>query len=149
MKSIFFFAILLTVLALAPGVAHVLELPNKLSMSAEDYLTVQSVYRGWWTLGILLFASLTANAALAATVRDEATPFMLAIGATFAVVGALVIFFVWTYPVNQATENWTRLPLQWRSMRNLWEFSHAASAAVMLIALCCSILAVVMSRRPR
>jgi hypothetical protein len=61
--------------------------------------------------------------------------------------GGEAVFFVWTYPVNQATANWTRLPLQWGNLRSQWEFSHAASAAVMSLALCCSVLSVVMSRR--
>jgi hypothetical protein len=147
MKAVSFLAIVLTALALAPGAAHVLELPNKLGMSGEAYLVVQSVYRGWWSLGLLLIAALAANATLAVTVRNRSTPFMLALAATFAIVAALAIFFVWTYPVNQVTTNWTRLPLQWRALRSQWEFSHAASAAVMLLALCCNVLSVVMSRR--
>jgi hypothetical protein len=148
MKVVSFLAIVLTALALAPGAAHVLELPNKLGMSGGEYLVVQGVYRGWWSLGLLLLAALAANATLATVTRDQATPFMLALGATFAIVAALTIFFVWTYPVNQATENWSRLPFQWRGLRSQWELSHAASAAVMLLALCCSVLSVVMSRRP-
>jgi hypothetical protein len=147
MKAISFLAIILTALALAPGAAHVLELPNKLGMSGEEYLVVQSVYRGWWSLGLLLIAALAANATLATTVRARVTPFMLALGATFFIVAALAIFFVWTYPVNQVTENWTRLTFDWRDLRSQWEFSHAAGASVMLLALCCSTLAVVMSRR--
>ena len=84
-------------------------------------------------------AALAANATLAVTVRSDNTSFMLALGATFAVIAGLAIFFVWTYPINQATEP-THLTLQWREMRNQWEFSHAASACVMLLALVCSTL---------
>jgi hypothetical protein len=147
MKVVSFLAIVLTALAFAPGAAHVLELPNKLGMSGEQYLVVQGVYRGWWSLGLLLIAALAANATLAVTVRSQTTPFMLALSATFAIIAALTIFFVWTYPVNQVTANWTQLTFEWRSLRSQWEFSHAASAAVMLLALCCSTLAVVMWRR--
>jgi hypothetical protein len=147
MKGVSFLAVVLTALALVPGGAHVLELLNKLGMSGEQYLIVQSVYRGWWTLGLLLIAALAANATLAAFVRDQPTSFILALGATFSVVAALAIFFVWTYPVNQATANWSQLPFNWRELRSQWEFSHVASAAVMLLALCCSVLSVVRLQR--
>src|SRR5512145_1452610 len=46
-----FVALLFTALALAPGLAHLLELPNKMTLSREEYLTVQQIYRGWAWLG--------------------------------------------------------------------------------------------------
>jgi hypothetical protein len=143
MKPISFLAVLLTALALIPGGAHVLELPNKLGLSGADYLVVQASYRGWWMLGFLFVAAFVANASLAIAARDNSTPFLFAVGALFAVAAALAIFFVWTYPVNRVTENWTRLPSEWRAMRNQWEYSHAAAAAVMVLALSCSILAAI------
>jgi hypothetical protein len=49
-----FLSILFVALTMAPSVAHLLELPNKLSLPADDYLTVQQIYRGWatsnWTI---------------------------------------------------------------------------------------------------
>jgi hypothetical protein len=91
-----FIALLFTALALAPAMAHLLELPNKISLPREDYLTVQQIYRGWALLG-------------------------------FVVVGALL--------ANQATNNWTVLPENWLQLRSQWEYSHAASAVLNLIAL--------------
>lgn len=146
MKTTSFLAVLLTALALVPGAAHALELPNKLSLSGADYLTVQAVYSGWWMLGLLFLAAFAANGVLAASTRNETTPFLFALGASFAVAAALVVFFVWTYPINQATHNWTRLPSEWRAMRAQWEYSHVAAAGVMLLALCCSVLSVVTLR---
>jgi hypothetical protein len=146
MKAAALIAIVLTALALIPGGAHAFELANKLDLTAEQYLVVQGLYRGWWMAGLLLFGALAANATLALAVRNQSVPFILALGATFAVVGAVTVFFVWTYPVNQATDNWTELPLQWRNLRNQWEFSHVAGAAVMLLALVCTVLSVVTYR---
>lgn len=149
MKASSFLAVLLTALALVPGAAHLLELPHKLAMSGHDYLIVQAIYRGWWMLGFVLVAAFLANLIMALRSRDQTTPFLLALGATFAVAAALVIFFVWTYPVNVATANWTRLPEEWRAMRTQWEFSHAAGAGIMLLALCCSLLAALKWRAPQ
>ena len=52
--------------------------------------------------------------------------------------GTLAIFFAWTYPANQATNNWTTVAADWESLRSQWEFSHAANAVLTFIALCCA-----------
>ena len=43
-KTLFFLAIMLTAIAMGAGLAHLFELPNKISISAADYLTVQRNY---------------------------------------------------------------------------------------------------------
>lgn len=40
-----FLGLLFTALAFAPAAAHLLELPNKIGLSRDDYLTVQQIYR--------------------------------------------------------------------------------------------------------
>jgi hypothetical protein len=52
LNTLQFLAILLTAVSMAPGWAHLLELPNKLGLSKDEYLTVQQIYRGWAYLGI-------------------------------------------------------------------------------------------------
>jgi hypothetical protein len=42
-----FAAIILTALALVPGGAHLLALPNKIGLTQADYFIVQGIYRGW------------------------------------------------------------------------------------------------------
>lgn len=49
-----FWSLLFAALALAPALAHLLELPNKIGLSRDDYLAVQQIYRGWALLGLLL-----------------------------------------------------------------------------------------------
>ena len=44
------------------------------------------------------------------------------------IVANLAIFFVWTFPANQATNNWTVVPKNWNKLRIQWEYSHAAHA---------------------
>lgn len=41
LKTIRFLSLLFTALGLGPGMAHLLELPNKINLPAEEYLTVQ------------------------------------------------------------------------------------------------------------
>jgi hypothetical protein len=52
-KSLRFVSLLFTALALGAAMAHLLELPKKIKLSAEDYLIVQQIYRGWALLGIV------------------------------------------------------------------------------------------------
>jgi hypothetical protein len=46
LKSLRFMSLFFTALALAPALAHALELPDKINLSGEDYLAVQQIYRG-------------------------------------------------------------------------------------------------------
>jgi hypothetical protein len=47
------------------GPTHAFELPNKITMSREDYFVVQQVYRGWNQLGFLLAVQLGGLVAVA------------------------------------------------------------------------------------
>ena len=53
-----FLSLLFTALGLAPGIAHALELPNKIDLARQEYLTVQQIYRGWVLLGFVELAVL-------------------------------------------------------------------------------------------
>lgn len=130
-----FFAIQFTALALAPGVAHVAAWANKIALSREAYFTAQGVYRGWELFGIALIGALILNAAVAWTHRGWRPSFALAAFATLAMAASLAAFFVWTFPANQATSNWTTMPDNWETLRRNWEFGHAAGAVATLLAL--------------
>jgi len=120
--------------------AHLLELPNKINLSREDYLKVQQIYRGWALLGFVVVGALLPTLALTITVRHERTAFILALIAFLCIAGTQVIFWIYTYPANQATNNWTMLPENWAELRRRWEYSHATSAVLNLVALVMLIL---------
>ncbi len=138
-----FMSLLFTALALAPALAHVLELPNKINLSGEDYLTVQQIYRGWALLGIVVVGALLSTLVLTIMVRKEPEIFTLTLISFLCIVGTQVVFWVFTYPVNQKANNWTLLPENWLELRNQWEYSHATGAGLDLIALITLILSVV------
>jgi len=50
-NMILFWSLLLTTLSAVAGLAHLYELPSKLRLGWQDYLTVQQIYRGWSLLG--------------------------------------------------------------------------------------------------
>lgn len=134
MNLLRFTALLFAALALGPALAHLLELPNKIDLTREDYLTIQQIYRGWALLGIVVFGALLSTLAYAIAARRRRGEFLPALIAFFCIVGTQVVFWTFTYPANQATANWTLLPDSWRMLRTQWEYSHAASAALNLAA---------------
>jgi hypothetical protein len=140
-RTVAFLAILLTALLLVPEGAHFFELPAKIGMDRETYFSVQQVYSGWAFFGIVMLAALAANVALAVLLRRDSAAMVFAVVAALAIVANIAIFFVWTYPANQATANWTRPTEDWQMLRSAWEYSHAVNALVALIALCSSTLA--------
>ena len=129
-----FLSLLFVALSLAPSMAHVLELPHKIGMSAADYLIVQQIYRGWALLGVVILVALVSTLVVALLERHERRRFALSGGAFLCLVGAQIVFWVYTYPVNVRTQNWTTLPDNWTSLRAQWEYSHTTGAALTLLA---------------
>ena len=84
--------------------------------------------------------------ALALLLRGRGAPFVLALFAFLCIGLTLVVFFIWTYPANQATNNWTMIPDNWEQLRREWEYSHAANAVVTFAAFCSVTLSVLTTR---
>src|SRR5690242_19746593 len=138
-KTSQFLAIILTALALLPGGAHVMSLPAKIDMPEEPYFVAQQVYRGWAWAGVVIFAAIFANFASAFLTRHNRRQFWLSLAAGLLIAATLAIFFIWTFPANQATGNWTSVPGDWERLRSQWEYSHAANALITFIALLCAV----------
>jgi len=137
-----FNSLLFTAIALGAGLAHLLEMSNKMKLSDSDYLTVQQIYRGWSLLGIVAVISLLSTLMLTIALYKQEKEFALLLMALVCIIATLLIFRIFTYPVNQQTKNWTVLPVNWLVLRKRWEFSHAISAVLNLIALVFLILSV-------
>jgi hypothetical protein len=135
-----FTALFFAALALAPAVAHLCELPNKIGLPAHAYLTVQRIYRGWALFSFVVFGALASSLWLALVTRPRRRARLFAAIAFAAIAGTQAVFWTWTYPANAATGQWTFLPEGWHSLRLQWEYSHAASAVLNLIAFVCLLL---------
>ena len=142
-----FLAVLFVAFALAPSAAHLLELPNKIGLTRDQYLTVQQIYNGWALLGIVAVGALIATLLLAILVRRSPRQFGLAAAAFACVAATQVVFWTWTFPMNRATRNWQALPQQWEPLRAQWEYSHAAAALFNLAALVLLLLSLVAALR--
>jgi hypothetical protein len=139
-------ALSLIAIVMSTGFAHLFALPNKIGLSRDAYLTVQQIYRGWAFLGVVFFAALAVTAWLAVLVRQRAA-FYPTLVAALSIAASLVVFFVFTYPVNQQTQNWTLLPEHWEPLRRQWEYSHAAGAALDFVALISLAMSFLVERR--
>lgn len=145
-KASQFLAIVFTALALVPGGAHLMSLPAKIAMPAEPYFVAQQVYRGWAWAGAVIFLAIFANFAAGLFASGTRRRLFLAAGVTVAT--TLGVFFLWTFPANQATGNWTSVPENWETLRAQWEYSHAANAALTFAALLFSAGGALAGQRP-
>jgi hypothetical protein len=137
-------AIAAVAIYVAPTGAHLFELPNKLALSAGDYMVAQRLYDGWAAFGAVIFVALALILAHAVAVRRNRTALALSAAAFLALASTQAVFWGWTYPVNVETANWSRAPAFFETARRQWEYSHAASAVLTffsLMLLCASALA--------
>jgi hypothetical protein len=128
-----FAALSLTAIALIPLGAHVFEMSAKMKFGRDAYYMAQGLYRGWAWFGIAFagaFAACAARAALPGIRYDR----LLSLFAAVMIAASLAIFFVYVYPANQATKDWTAISANWKVLRQQWEWGHAGSAACMLLA---------------
>jgi hypothetical protein len=124
-----------TALATMPAVAHILELPGKMKLTRDQYLTAQQIYRGWALAAVPVVSALASTAALVLGERRRGRPARLALGGLLCFAGAQGIFWSLIFPANQLTNNWTELPPRWEAVRARWEYSHAAAAMLDFFAL--------------
>jgi hypothetical protein len=129
-------ALALTAIAFLPSGAHMFELPAKMALNREEYFLVQGIYSGWAWFVIPIAGAIVANARLFVLERrrDSRAAFC-ALGSAALIALSLVVFFIFVFPGNQATANWTRMPSNWEELRLAWEYGHAANALLMFTAL--------------
>ena len=142
LRLIQFLAIILTALALVPSGAHLAALPNKIAMAQAAYFVAQQIYAGWALFGIVLFGALAVNLAHTIVLRRLGRSFSFALASFLLIAATLAIFFVWTFPTNQATKNWTVVLTNWNKLRMQWQYSHAVNDMVTFAALVCVVIAV-------
>ncbi|MDX8482460.1 DUF1772 domain-containing protein [Mesorhizobium sp. VK24D] len=141
---------------MAMALAHALELPGKLRLGRQEYFVVQRIYYPGFTIGggVAEVGGIVATFALMLTSGDP-VQFRLSAGALAALLGMQLVFWFMTQPINKhwlqevelnapakrffATEGraGTALPQtdDWTALRNRWELSHVARAALATLSL--------------
>ena len=141
-NAAFFVALVATALAMGAALAHALELPNKIGLPRDAYFTVQGMYAGWDRLAYLLAIELIAIIAVIAVHRRNRRIWMPALASLGGLVAAQILFWLYTFPANRATANWTLQPENWEQLRRDWEYSHLGGAAFQVFAFVILVIAV-------
>ncbi|WP_353641262.1 DUF1772 domain-containing protein [Mesorhizobium sp. WSM2239] len=158
-------AVVLVAITMALTLAHALELPGKLRLDREQYFAVQTIYYPGFTigggaeiLGILVLALL-----LYLTPFGGAR-FLWTLSALALLVAVHGIYWVFTHPVNNFWVRDVELsglgstffsafapktePGDWKSLRDVWEYSHVARAALAMLSLIAITIAVTSAHAP-
>ena len=94
-------ALALVAVALTGTLAHALELPGKLRLGREDYLTVQGIYYPGFTRAGLAEPAAILALLLLLVMTPSGPRFWLTLGAFLAMVAVHAIFWLVTQPVNR------------------------------------------------
>lgn len=151
-------AVLLVAAAWAFAFAHAAEYPGKMRLERDAYLTVQTIYYPGFTIGGASepLASIALAALLAFTPPGTAAFWLTAL-ALAASAATQLIFWLVTQPVNRIWAS--KLDLgkagerffspdkaaslgDWTALRDRWETSHLARAALMSVALVALVVAI-------
>ena len=145
---------ILAAVAMALALAHALELPGKLRLSQEAYLAVQPIYYPGFTIGGAAEPlGLLATAFLLLLTPAGSRTFWLGVVALLGLIGMQAVYWIVTHPVNRfwlrdevlgsaGTEFFATDPggragsggdteaTDWEKLRDRWEYSHVARAAL-------------------
>lgn len=142
--------LMLVALGMAMSVAHALEMPGKMRLDRDAYLTVQPIYYPGFTIGAGFgeFGAMLAVAALL-FVTPAGLAFQLTLAALVALVVAHLVYWAVTHPTNRfwlrdqklsraggaffelgaGAGKDTAAP-DWRVARKRWEYSHVGRAVL-------------------
>lgn len=132
-------ALTLAALGLAPGAAHLMEMPVKLGYTAAMYADVTSTLYAWYGLagGTVQMAAALVVAILA--YRSRRLPSRrIAAASAMALVASLLIWGLAVAPVNSAWAqashaNPAEFAAAYERLRPRWEFGHLAAFIAWLI----------------
>jgi hypothetical protein len=158
-------AVFLVAVAMSFSLAHAAELPGKMRLAREGYLTVQPIYYAGFTLGALSEpAAILATLALLVVRRSGGGAAWGVAAALLLLVAMHAVYWIVTHPVNNF---WLRdqeltgagagffafasrrepgsgppRAEDWKALRNRWEYSHVARAALAMTSLIVLLVAV-------
>ena len=146
--------LLLVAIAMTCALAHALEMPGKLRLSREVYLTVQQIYYPGFTIvgGGGEIAGMLGTLLLVFITPKNTGAFALTLAALIAMLSAHVVFWAITQPANRYWMREQQLgpagaaffrtdtaaasqPADWTILRSRWERSHLVRAVLFSAAL--------------
>lgn len=146
--------VIVVALAMTPALAHALELPGKRRLGKDAYFATQRIYYpGFTVIGAAEPLAILFTAVVALISDRGSVEFWLAVVAFGSLVAMQAVYWVVTHPLNRVwlrDERLTRAGAQffasglsdgggqnrpWTAVRDRWEYSHVARAALALVSL--------------
>jgi hypothetical protein len=131
--------IMFTALSMGTALAHLLEMPAKLTYDGSLWLLLlQTLYPSFGTIGgSCEVAAVVTSVVLVGLVRNHRRAFGWTFAAALALVAAHAAFWIWVASVNTTLLPLTpeTLPSDWTRLRDQWEYTHAARAVLQIFAL--------------
>lgn len=144
-------SVMLVAVAMALALAHALELPGKLRLDREQYLTVQKIYYPGFTFGgVSEIAGIIALVALTFASTADTARLWWTFSALVSLMAMHATYWFVTHPVNNF---WLKdvdltgfgatffstftgdISGDWTRLRDVWEYSHVARAACGMLSL--------------
>jgi hypothetical protein len=145
-----FLTIVLSALALTMTSAHVLELPQKMTYSAEMYAAVNTTLYRYFAIvgGSYQLGSIASAIVLTILVRRRSGIFRWALAGAGLLIAAFVSWLILVLPVNRevaaaieaAPET---VPSLWLQLRDRWEYGHATGFVLHLAGFCALVISAV------
>jgi hypothetical protein len=142
MTPLRFFALALAALGLAPGFAHLLELPAKMRYSAELYTQVtSSLYALFGSVASVVQLAAVAAAAALTYFSRRSPEFVYRLLGTMSLAASILLWAATVAPVNAAWAEALRSTPQiaqaaYAALRNRWEYGHVAAFIAWFVGYC-------------
>ena len=152
--------VLLAAVGMALSLAHALEFPGKRRLDRDAYLKVQAIYYPGFTIGgIFEPVAMIAAFALLLFTPFGTISFWLTLAAFAGFALAHAIYWVVVHPVNKVWLKDETLSQggssffaagrrtaqgDWTALRDRWEWSHVARAAIEMLSLAALVVAIIL-----
>ena len=159
--------VILVVLAMAPALAHALELPGKMRLIKDAYFAMQPIYYPGFTIagGIGEAGGMISTLILLVLTPLGSADFWLTLVALLGLIGMQAVYWLFTHPVNKfwlqgeklsgfssgffsfasargpGRQSETR-PVDWTDLRDRWEYSHVVRAGLSAVSLIALVIAI-------
>jgi hypothetical protein len=159
--------VVLVAVAMAPALAHALELPGKMRLTREAYVAMQPIYYPGFTIagGVGEAGGTISTTLLLALTPPGSADFWLTLAALLGLIAMQAVYWLFTHPVNKFWLEGERLgtlgsgffsfapasrrgdpsetdPADWTDLRDRWEYSHVARAGFSIVSLIALVIAI-------
>jgi hypothetical protein len=158
--------VILVVLAMAPALAHALELPGKMRVAKDVYFAMQPIYYPGFTIaGMSEPLGIISTIILLVLTPLSSADFWLTLVPLLGLIGMQAVYWLVTHPVNQFWLQGEQLsgvgagffslasasrrghqretePVDWTEWRDRWEYSHVVRAGLATVSLMALVIAI-------